>query len=82
MQVRVPMRNYGLPGTVYAFTEYGTDLGSSRSLEGNPTEFYRKAGHGASVGVGLKALGACRFEYARDLNAGTSAVFVQWGERF
>lgn len=83
-EVRVPLKNVseGLPGTVYAFAEMGSDLGSSRSLAGSPTEFYRKAGHGMSYGVGLKALGACRFEYARDCNAGTGAVFVQWGERF
>jgi hypothetical protein len=29
-EVRVPLKNYNLPGTVYAFAEYGTDLGSSR----------------------------------------------------
>jgi hypothetical protein len=83
-EVRLPLKNYSdkLPGTIYAFAELGSDLGSSRSLEGSPTEYYRKAGHGGSYGVGLKALGACRFEYARDCNAGTGAMFVQWGERF
>jgi outer membrane protein assembly factor BamA len=83
-EVRFPLKNYSekMPGTLYAFAELGTDLGSSRSLAGSPTEFYRKAGHGATYGLGLKALGACRFEYARDCNAGTGAVFVQWGERF
>eukprot|EP00879_Flechtneria_rotunda_P020809 GHRR01021905.1.p1 GENE.GHRR01021905.1~~GHRR01021905.1.p1 ORF type:complete len:542 (+),score=170.62 GHRR01021905.1:548-2173(+) len=83
-EVRAPLKNLSdkMPGTVYAFVEMGSDLGSSRSLAGSPTEFYRKAGHGTSYGVGLKALGACRFEYARDCNAGTGAVFVQWGERF
>lgn len=83
-EVRLPMKNWSdrLPGTLYGFAELGSDLGSSRSLPGAPTEFYRKAGHGMSYGVGVKALGACRFEYARDCNAGTGAVFVQWGERF
>jgi hypothetical protein len=81
-EVRAPLKNVGLPGTAYAFAEYGSDLGSSRSLAGSPTEFYRKAGRGASYGVGLKALGACRFEYARDCNAGTGNFFVHWGERF
>ena len=71
-----------LPGTAYGFVEYGTDLGASKALEGNPTEFYRKAGRGMSLGVGLKVLGACRFEYARDCNAGTGTVLVNWGERF
>jgi hypothetical protein len=83
-EVRVPLKNYSkrLPGIAYAFTEYGTDLGSGKTLEGHPTEFYRKAGRGASVGLGLKMLGACRVEYARDLNAGTGTVLVNWGERF
>ena len=69
-------------GTAYAFVEYGTDLSSGRALEGNPTEYYRKAGSGMSLGVGLKVLGACRFEYARDCNAGKNSVLVNWGERF
>lgn len=82
VEARLPLRNYGLPGTAYVFTEMGTDLGSARGLEGNPTEYYRKPGRGMSYGAGLKLLGACRFEYARDCNAGTGAVFVNWGERF
>lgn len=83
-QVRVPLKNIysGLSGTGYAFVERGSDLGSSASVEGNPTEYYRKAGSGTSVGVGLKALGACRFEYVRDCNAGKNALLVNWGERF
>lgn len=81
-EARLPLKNYKLPGTLYGFVEGGTDLGSSASVPGNPTEYYRKAGSGMSYGVGLKAFGACRFEYARDCNAGTGAVFVHWGERF
>lgn len=83
-EVRMPLKNFTpkLPGTAYAFAEYGSDLGSGRSLAGNPTEYYRKAGRGASVGVGLKALGACRFEVARDCNAGSNHLMIHWGERF
>ena len=84
-EARLPLKSFGLPaslGTLYGFAEYGSDLGSSASVPGNPTEYYRKAGSGASYGVGLKAFGACRFEYARDCNAGTGNVFVHWGERF
>eukprot|EP00983_Pelagomonas_calceolata_P084698 1156406-Pelagomonas_calceolata.AAC.7 len=33
LEARVPLRNYGLPGIAYAFTEYGSDLGSARGLE-------------------------------------------------
>lgn len=79
---RPPLLLYPHTGTAYAFAEYGSDLGSSRSVEGNPTEYYRKAGSGMSVGVGLKALGACRFEYARDCNAGKNSLLINWGERF
>jgi outer membrane protein assembly factor BamA len=83
-EVRVPVKNFTkkFNGTVYGFAEYGSDLGSGGSLEGSPTEFFRKAGHGASYGVGVKALGACRFEYARDCNAGNGTFYVHWGERF
>jgi outer membrane protein assembly factor BamA len=83
-EVRVPLRNHSrrLPGTAYAFAEFGTDLGSARGLAGAPTEYYRKAGRGASYGIGLKALGACRFELVRDCNAGTNHALIHWGERF
>lgn len=81
-EVRVPLKNYGLPGTAYGFVEYGTDLGSGKELSGNPTEYYRKPGRGMSYGAGVKVLGACRFEYARDCNAGTGTFFVNFGERF
>lgn len=33
LEARVPLRNFGLPGIAYAFTEYGTDLSSARGLE-------------------------------------------------
>lgn len=33
LEARVPLKNFGLPGTAYAFTEYGTDLSSARGLE-------------------------------------------------
>eukprot|EP00850_Spirogloea_muscicola_P013704 SM000094S24721 [mRNA] locus=s94:538502:542137:+ [translate_table: standard] len=75
--IRVPVR-----GThVYGFVEYGTDLGSSKDVRGNPTEFFRRAGHGGSVGVGAK-LGSVRAEYARDCNNNTGSIFVRFGERF
>ncbi|GBG61930.1 hypothetical protein CBR_g26093 [Chara braunii] len=66
---------------VYGFYEYGTDLNSSKDVRGNPTEFFRRVGSGASWGCGVK-LGAVRAEYARDCNAGTGALFVRFGERF
>lgn len=81
-EARLPLKNYKLPGTAYAFAEFGSDLGSASSVPGNPTEYYRKAGRGLSYGVGMKAFGACRFEYARDCNAGNGSVFVHWGERY
>ncbi|KAM0868441.1 hypothetical protein ACQ4PT_041301 [Festuca glaucescens] len=66
---------------VYAFAEHGTDLGSSKDVKGNPTEFFRRAGHGSSYGVGIK-LGPLRAEYAVDHNAGTGALFFRYGEMF
>ncbi len=76
-EIRVPVRKTH----TYGFLEYGTDLGSSKDVRGNPTEFFRRAGHGASYGVGVK-LGTVRAEYARDCNAGTGTIFVRFGERF
>ncbi|XP_072983848.1 protein TOC75-3, chloroplastic [Typha latifolia] len=76
-ELRIPVRNTH----VYAFAEHGNDLGSSKDVKGNPTEFFRRSGQGSSYGVGLK-LGLVRAEYAVDHNAGTGAVFFRFGERF
>ncbi|GAB2285813.1 Putative translocon at the outer envelope membrane of chloroplasts 75-III [Dionaea muscipula] len=76
-ELRVPVRNTH----VYAFVEHGNDLGSSKDVKGNPTEVYRRLGHGSSYGVGVK-LGLVRAEYAVDHNSGTGAVFFRFGERF
>ncbi|XP_058109540.1 protein TOC75-3, chloroplastic [Magnolia sinica] len=76
-ELRVPIRNTH----VYAFAEHGNDLGSSKDVKGNPTEFFRRVGQGSSYGVGVK-LGLVRAEYAVDHNAGTGAVFFRFGERF
>lgn len=65
----------------YAFAEHGTDLGSSKDVKGNPTEFFRRAGQGSSYGVGVR-LGPLRAEYAVDHNAGTGSVFFRYGDRF
>lgn len=77
LELRVPVKKTH----TYGFLEYGTDLGSSKDVRGNPTEFFRRAGKGASYGVGVK-LGSIRAEYARDCNAGSGALFVRFGERF
>ena len=77
LEVRVPVKKTH----IYNFVEYGTDLGSSKDVRGNPTEFFRRSGKGASYGIGVK-LGSVRAEYARDCNAGTGALFVRFGERF
>ncbi|OVA17813.1 Bacterial surface antigen (D15) [Macleaya cordata] len=76
-ELRIPVRNTH----VFAFAEHGNDLGSSKNVKGNPTEFYRRAGQGSSYGVGVK-LGQVRAEYAVDHNAGTGAIFLRFGERF
>ncbi|KAI3989876.1 hypothetical protein MKX01_040846 [Papaver californicum] len=72
-EIRIPVRNTH----VYAFVEHGNDLGSSKDVKGNPTEFYRRAGQGSSYGAGVK-LGLVRAEYAVDHNAGTGAVFLRF----
>lgn len=76
-ELRIPVR-----GThVYAFAEHGNDLGSSKDVKGNPTEVYRRMGHGSSYGAGVK-LGLVRAEYAVDHNSGSGALFFRFGERF
>lgn len=77
-EVRIPIWNNK---QIYAFAEVGTDLGSSKELMGNPTEYYRRVGKGSSVGAGVK-LGALRAETARDNNKGKWNIFLAYGERF
>ncbi|KAJ6944912.1 hypothetical protein NC651_000062 [Populus alba x Populus x berolinensis] len=76
-EIRIPVRNTH----VYAFAEHGNDLGTSKDVKGNPTEVYRRMGHGSSYGVGVK-LGLVRAEYAVDHNTGTGSVFFRFGERY
>ncbi|KAF2576706.1 hypothetical protein F2Q70_00005498 [Brassica cretica] len=76
-EIRVPVKNTH----VYAFAEHGNDLGSSKDVKGNPTEAYRRMGHGSSYGFGVK-LGQVRAEYAVDHNRGTGAFFLRFGERY
>eukprot|EP00951_Prasinocladus_malaysianus_P046605 scaffold647816_cov20-Prasinocladus_malaysianus.AAC.1 len=66
---------------VYGFYEFGSDLGSSKELRGNPTEYFRRAGSGVSYGGGVK-LGPVRAEYATDCNAGKGNFFLRFGERY
>ncbi|CAL9134911.1 unnamed protein product [Musa textilis] len=77
VELRIQVKNTYL----YSFAEHGSDLGSSKDVKGNPTEFFRRAGHGSSYGAGVK-LGMVRAEYAVDHNSGTGAVFFRFGERF
>ncbi|KAJ4836801.1 hypothetical protein Tsubulata_027447 [Turnera subulata] len=76
-EIRVPVRNTH----VYAFVEHGNDLGTSKDVKGNPTEVYRRLGHGSSYGAGVK-LGLVRAEYAVDHNTGTGSLFFRFGERY
>ena len=78
-ELRVPVPV--LKTHAYAFFELCTDLGSSKEVAGNPTEYYRRAGGGTSSGAGLK-LGAVRAEWVRDNNQGTGTLFVRFGERY
>ncbi|GJN16230.1 hypothetical protein PR202_gb03274 [Eleusine coracana subsp. coracana] len=80
-ELSVPISVKNRQTQLYAFAEHGTDLGSSKDVKGNPTEFFQRAGHGSSYGVGVK-LGTLRAEYAVDHNAGTGSFFLRFGERF
>mmetsp|Transcript_13685 Transcript_13685/g.59696 ORF Transcript_13685/g.59696 Transcript_13685/m.59696 type:complete len:645 (+) Transcript_13685:2326-4260(+) len=78
-EIRVPIPK--LDTHAFAFWERCTDLGSSASVPGNPTEYYRRAGSGTSMGAGIK-LGPVRAEYATDGNQANGNWFVRFGERF
>ena len=74
----------GVPNTsaqAFVFAEYGTDLGSSKDVVGNPTAYFRKPGCGGSIGVGIKAFNA-RTELVQDTNSGQRHLWVRFGERF
>jgi outer membrane protein assembly factor BamA len=78
-EIRVPVPY--LNTHAFAFWERCTDLGSSKTVPGNPTEYYRRAGGGTSRGFGIK-LGPVRAEYATDGNQANGTTFVRFGERF
>lgn len=78
VELRVPV----LGRQLFAFYEHGTDLSSSKLVRGNPTEYYRRAGSGTSIGGGIK-LGAVRVEYATEGASWDSGnLAVRFGERF
>jgi len=76
-EVRVPL----FKKTLYGFAEYGSDLGSSKHVAGNPSAVYRREGQGASFGGGLK-VGIVRFEYAKNCNTGEGNWYAMFGDRF
>ncbi|CAL4994175.1 unnamed protein product [Urochloa decumbens] len=80
-ELRIPVAVMGKQVQVYAFAEHGNDLGSSKDVQGNPTEFFQRAGCGSSYGVGIK-FGALRAEYTMDRNTGTGSFSLGFGERF
>ncbi|CAO2148412.1 unnamed protein product [Urochloa humidicola] len=80
-ELRIPVTVMGKRAQVYAFAEHGTDLGSSKDVEGNPTEFFQRAGCGSSYGVGIK-FGPFRAEYTMDHNTGRGSFSLGMGERF
>lgn len=79
VELRLPVPK--LNTHAYAFFEHCNDLGSSKTVPGNPTAYYRRAGAGSCSGAGIK-LGAVRAEWVTDMNQGTGALFVRFGERF
>ncbi|DBA96635.1 hypothetical protein WJX77_012422 [Trebouxia sp. C0004] len=79
VELRVPVPR--LNTHAYGFLEHGTDLGSSKDVVGNPTEYFRKAGSGSSAGVGVK-LAAVRTECIWDGNTRRRSFWAHFGERF
>ena len=78
MEARVPVLGH----QAYVFYELGNDLGSSKEVNGNPTEYFRRVGQGSSVGAGVKVGGALRAEAVRDNNKGKWHMLLSYGERF
>ena len=76
-EIRVPV----LGQQLFAFAEWGSDLGSSPEVRGCPTEYYRRVGRGSSYGAGAK-LGSVRAEATHDNNSGKWHAFLAYGERF
>lgn len=76
-EVRLPLKGR----TLYAFAETASDLGSSQSVLGNPTLYYKRPGSGSSMGLGIK-LGAARLECATEGFAKPSVLNIRFGERF
>lgn len=54
---------------------------TAAEVRGNPTEYYRRAGAGSSVGAGVR-IGAVRAEAIRDNNSGKTNLWLSYGERF
>ena len=77
LRVPTPFFNHQM----YGFYEHGTDLGSSKDVPGNPTQYFRKPGAGSARGVGLK-VGPVRVEYVQDMNMGKGVTVCTIGERF
>ncbi|KAL6660581.1 hypothetical protein ACP70R_001616 [Stipagrostis hirtigluma subsp. patula] len=80
-ELRIPITVMNTHTQVYAFAEHGTELGSYMELNENPAEFFRRACHASSYGVGVR-FGPLRAEYAIDHNDGTGAFSLRFGERF
>lgn len=58
------------------------NAGSSKTVRGNPTEYYRRPGSASSFGAGIK-LGSVRAEWATEGdNIKKGHFFLRFGERF
>jgi hypothetical protein len=77
LRVPVPVLNQH----VYGFYEYGSDLGSSKDVTGNVTEWLRRPGSGQCYGVGVRA-GPTRAEWVVDRNSGKGSLWCRFGDRW
>lgn len=76
-EIRYPL--FGRP--IYGFYDSVTDLGSSKEVRGNPTEYFRKLGKGQCYGAGVVA-GVLRLEYVRNMYTGKGSVIARFGSRY
>ena len=77
LELRWPWRGRRL----YTFAEGASDLGTSKLVLGNPTQYFDKPGSAFSLGAGVK-LGAARLECATEGISKPSVFNVRFGERF
>ena len=78
---RAPSADYNQTQQINDSLPFLSVSAPAAEVRGNPTEYYRRAGAGSSVGAGVR-IGAVRAEAIRDNNSGKTNVWLSYGERF